>query len=120
MWRGAAIGMVLGGASCGRIAFDARTDANTGIGDRDGPPSAVPHCELLTNCGPMQNVSCCDSKVVTGGMFLRGYDVATDNMFTDMTAPATVSAFRLDTYEVTVGRFRQFVEAGLGTQQNPP
>jgi sulfatase modifying factor 1 len=37
-----------------------------------------------------------------------------------MTNPATVSDFRLDLYEVTVGRFRQFVNAGMGTQQNPP
>lgn len=34
--------------------------------------------------------------------------------------PATVSDFRLDRFEVTVGRFRAFVEAGMGTQQNPP
>jgi formylglycine-generating enzyme required for sulfatase activity len=31
-----------------------------------------------------------------------------------------VSDFRLDIYEVTVGRFRDFVNAGAGTQQNPP
>jgi formylglycine-generating enzyme required for sulfatase activity len=32
-------------------------------------------------------------------------------MFTDMSFPATVSQFRLDRYEVTVGRFRAFVNA---------
>jgi formylglycine-generating enzyme required for sulfatase activity len=37
-----------------------------------------------------------------------------------MTAPAMISSFRLDKYEVTVGRFRKFVEAGMGTQANPP
>jgi formylglycine-generating enzyme required for sulfatase activity len=31
-----------------------------------------------------------------------------------------VSAFRLDKYEVTVGRFRSFVETGEGTRQHPP
>jgi formylglycine-generating enzyme required for sulfatase activity len=41
-------------------------------------------------------------------------------MFIDMTRPATVSSFRLDRYEVTVGRFRQFVIAGSGTQGSPP
>lgn len=41
-------------------------------------------------------------------------------MFNDMTRPATVTTFRLDTYEVTVGRFRQFVAAGFGTRANPP
>jgi formylglycine-generating enzyme required for sulfatase activity len=37
-----------------------------------------------------------------------------------MTSPATLSDFRLDRYEVTVGRFRQFVSAGMGTQTTPP
>jgi len=31
-----------------------------------------------------------------------------------------VSAFRLDKYEVAVGRFRAFVDAGMGTQASPP
>ena len=31
-----------------------------------------------------------------------------------------VDAFMLDTFEVTVGRFRAFVSAGLGTQAHPP
>jgi formylglycine-generating enzyme required for sulfatase activity len=31
-----------------------------------------------------------------------------------------VSAFQLDVYEVTVGRFRAFVDAGRGTQLAPP
>ena len=38
----------------------------------------------------------------------------------DMRWPATVSMFRLDKYEVTVGRFRAFVDAGMGTQSKPP
>jgi formylglycine-generating enzyme required for sulfatase activity len=37
-----------------------------------------------------------------------------------MNAPATISSFRLDRFEVTVGRFRAFIAAGLGTQANPP
>jgi formylglycine-generating enzyme required for sulfatase activity len=57
---------------------------------------------------------------LAGTVFYRGYDVATDGMFTDMTHPATLSDFKLDRYEVTVGRFRKFVEAGMGTQANPP
>jgi formylglycine-generating enzyme len=32
----------------------------------------------------------------------------------------TVSGFSLDKYEITVGRFRAFVNAGMGTQSNPP
>jgi formylglycine-generating enzyme required for sulfatase activity len=34
--------------------------------------------------------------------------------------PATVSDFYLDKYEITVGRFRQFVDTGMGTQAKPP
>jgi formylglycine-generating enzyme required for sulfatase activity len=47
-------------------------------------------------------------------------DRATDGTFADTASPATISTFRLDRYEVTVARFRQFVMAGQGTQQNPP
>jgi len=68
----------------------------------------------------MFNESCCDSSIVTGGTFLRGYDAATDFFYSDMSRPATISSFRLDRYEITVGRFRAFVAAGQGTQQSPP
>jgi len=59
---------------------------------------------LAANCGTA-NESCCTSPVVTGGAFKR------DN---DANYPATVSTFRLDKYEVTVGRFRKFVDAVVG------
>ena len=35
-------------------------------------------------------------------------------------ATRTVDDFYLDKYEITVGRFRQFVKAGMGTQASPP
>src|SRR5580700_4095697 len=60
----------------------------------------------VSSCGAGE--SCCTSLNVVGGTFLRSYDGAT---FTDASHPATVSTFRLDKYEVTVGRFRRFVEA---------
>ena len=71
-------------------------------------------------CGPSGTSPCCGSLPVPGGTYYRSYDMSPDMTFNDMTNPATVSAFELDTYEVTVARFRQFVEAGMGTQQNPP
>ncbi len=46
--------------------------------------------------------------MVTGGTFYRTYD-GVDLM--DKTKPATVSSFRLDKYEITVGRFRGFIDA---------
>lgn len=48
------------------------------------------------------------SPVVPGGSFKRSYDTLTYN---DPGFPATVSAFRLDKYEATVGRFRKFKAA---------
>jgi sulfatase modifying factor 1 len=62
-----------------------------------------PSCSCLAaTCGPSAKSNCCSSSVVPGGMYNRG----NDPMY-----PATVSDFRLDTYEVTVGRFRKFVAA---------
>jgi formylglycine-generating enzyme required for sulfatase activity len=64
---------------------------------------------------------------VTGGTYARAYTVNADGGITvpngaDCAAypgacegyPATVSSFKLDKYEVTVGRFRQFVNAWNG------
>lgn len=60
---------------------------------------------------------CCASSLVPGGTFLRGYDGV--EAF-DTEHPATVSSFRLDDLPVTVGRFRNFIEAGYGIVTNPP
>ncbi len=62
----------------------------------------------LSNCGPLRNESCCASPLVPGGTYYRSYDGVTNK---DTTAPATVSSFRLDRFEATVGRFRKFVAA---------
>jgi formylglycine-generating enzyme required for sulfatase activity len=59
----------------------------------------------LSDCGPSANESCATSLLVSGGTFYRGTDTAN---------PATISDFRLDKYEVTVGRFRKFVDAWVG------
>jgi formylglycine-generating enzyme required for sulfatase activity len=58
-----------------------------------------------SDCGPSGTSDCCASLAVPGGMFYRGSGTA---------APATVSDFRLDAYEITVGRFRKFVSAVAG------
>src|ERR1051325_8185214 len=76
---------------------------------------ALPH-----TCGANRNDDCCSSLSVTGGSYFRSYDVADDGNFSDKSAPATISGFRLDKYEVTVARFRAFVEQDQGTQSNPP
>jgi sulfatase modifying factor 1 len=89
----------------------------------DGPdPIPVePSChDLPKTCGHNGNDSCCSNSVIPGGAYYRSFDRAGDGKFGDLSFPATVSTFRLDKYEVTVGRFRAFLAAGQGTQIAPP
>lgn len=83
-------------------------------GGGGSPPasSAFPSCKTPrpgadARCGADGNLGCCDSLPVPGGTFLR------DN---NPDAPATISPFKLDRFEVTVGRFRAFVEAYPGSK----
>jgi formylglycine-generating enzyme required for sulfatase activity len=73
----------------------------------------------MTNCGPGGNENCCTSLEVTGGTFFRTY-VNDGGGPTGEADPATVSAFRLDKYAVTVGRFRQFAAAWSAGYRPPP
>jgi len=68
------------------------------------PPSCQPGGAGMTDCGATKE-SCCTSLEVPGGLYNRTYGGGASG------DPATVSAFRLDKYSVTVGRFRQFVNA---------
>lgn len=79
--------------------------------------SGQPSCSgLATTCGPNANADCCTANLVTGGAFNRSNDA---------NFPATVANFRLDNFEVTVGRFRKFVGAysqtmiAAGAGKNP-
>lgn len=77
-----------------------------------------PSCDVsgtvpgVTDCGPggQGSESCCASPPVPGGTFFRSYDGVSAG-YTSRAFPAQVSAFRLDRYEATVGRFRRFVDA---------
>ena len=82
-----------------------------------GPAVATRCAGLAPTCGPLGTGDCCASLPVTGGTFYRSYDGVD---YTDKSYPATVADFYLDKYEITVGRFRQFVNAGMGTQLSPP
>lgn len=67
-----------------------------------------PQCAgLPSTCGLAGNENCCANNVVAGGTFDRSNDPNT---------PATVNSFRLDKYEVTVGRFRAFLAAYPGSK----
>lgn len=67
-----------------------------------------PSCQgLRSTCG--RGCSCCAFNAVPGGTFFRDYDETGSYLTNEKIYPATVSDFRLDKFEVTVGRFRKFV-----------
>ena len=118
---------VLGLAACGSVQGPATgDDAGSGDGGVDGgidaaPGQATSCVGLAATCGSDGHDNCCNSPDVVGGVFYRSFDFANDPPASGNTSfPATISDFRLDKYEVTVGRFRAFVNAGLGSQDNPP
>jgi len=115
-------------AACGSVQPNA-PDASRAADGPTTPPAAFASCVgLAATCGANHDDSCCTSLEVPGhASYFRSYDVGGDTTVFESTtlsgtnnAPATVSDFRLDKYEVTVGRFRTFVNAGMGTQLNPP
>jgi formylglycine-generating enzyme len=79
------------------------------------PPSCAPGGAGMTNCGAGGSgaESCCTSLEVPGGTYYRTYTNSGSGP-TGTADLATVSGFRLDKYEVTVGRFRRFVSAWNG------
>ncbi|WP_437791365.1 formylglycine-generating enzyme family protein [Sorangium sp. So ce693] len=106
-----------GGCSTGERRCDDKTPqrCNGGEWESSAPcAGSLPLCSVGTctdrpscgglpeTCGPEGNERCCATMAVPGGTFDRGNDI---------TFPATVSGFELDRFEVTVGRFRRFVDA---------
>lgn len=90
------------------------------LGDASTPLSIIVMPACPATCGPSGITNCCMSSIIPGnaaGGTLAGQPFYRSN---DMNALATVSDFRLDTYEVTVGRFRTFVNAGMGTKNMAP
>jgi sulfatase modifying factor 1 len=87
------------------------------VPDASADANAVPlSCRAwggdLTECGATHD-SCCTSLEVDGGTYYRSYVNDNGTGAEGKHDPATVSAFRLDKYDVTVGRFRPFVGAVL-------
>jgi sulfatase modifying factor 1 len=106
----------LGGAACNTSLL---SGTNLGLcvlgadgGGTVGPAGCNARGDGLASCGPSCDENCSTSLEVPGGTYDRTYSNSGDGgiAFAD---PATVSTFRLDKYDVTVGRFRQFVEAVL-------
>ncbi|MBX3204247.1 MAG: formylglycine-generating enzyme family protein [Labilithrix sp.] len=86
------------------VGRDATSDAPRGA----PPPSCAAPGLGRSDCGPSGAEDCCTSKRVEGGVYKRGHDGV---ILFDPTHPAQVSSFELDRFEVTVGRFRSFVDA---------
>jgi formylglycine-generating enzyme len=107
---GVATGGSAGSAGSGGTRSDCSEDGDAGADSGEGAARPLSCEELADTCGPCQNENCCRSLLVTGGSFLRSYD---GDQYLEQTWPATVSDFRLDRFEVTVGRFRKFVDAYL-------
>jgi formylglycine-generating enzyme required for sulfatase activity len=117
------VGGASGASGAGGTAGKSDAGGASGAGTADGgagsggatvdagplPPSCSPGGVGLTSCGATHE-SCCTSLLVAGGAYDRTYQPG-DAGAEAGADPATVSSFRLDKYDVTVGRFRQFVKA---------
>jgi sulfatase modifying factor 1 len=101
----AVAGATSSGGSSAAVAGAGGDLGNDAAGSASGgaPSVPAPSCAgLPDDCGAEQSASCCKSSLVPGGTYARSAQAG------DHTS---VSAFRLDDYEVTVGRFRNFVHA---------
>src|SRR5262249_24497148 len=85
--------------------------ADGGVEFGDQTPSCLGGGPGRSTCGWTHRESCCTSNPVPGGTFFRDFD-RVKNL--DAGFPAHVSSFRLDRFEVTVGRFRPFADAVVG------
>ena len=108
-------------ASSGDASSSSASSSGASSGASSSGASSGKSCSALAKtCGPGRDRTCCEAASVPGGTFKRSFDAVT---FTDGTAPATVSGFALDAYEVTVGRFRAFVagyaKPAAGAGKNP-
>lgn len=79
---------------------------------------ADPACAVTTPCGTNEE-SCCASVTLVGSYMMgrseRGSDAFADGLFNEVPEhPAFVSPFAMDTFEITVGQFRAFVQGYAG------
>ena len=88
------------------------SDAGAGM-----PRSCARGGEGRTNCGANEE-SCCTSLDVEGGTYFRTY-THSGSVPGGEADLASVGSFRLDKYLVTVGRFREFVNAVRPTDAGP-
>ncbi|WP_437731513.1 formylglycine-generating enzyme family protein [Sorangium sp. So ce1335] len=110
-----------GGAGPGSGATSSAAASSAAAGGGSGPGALPPSCGGASEsgtgplCGREDSTSCCDSRKVDGGTFARTYDDGRGGP-----DHATVGDYYLDRFEVTVERFRAFVDAGRGTRATAP
>lgn len=131
------VGLIVGSFACGDPPVDDTVPTSSrdgGKGGGDGgtvvlPDGAVVHGKSQSctggpgadkKCGGDPNdpskegtQDCCEARAIPGGKF---------NRFNDASYPATISPFTLDTFELTAGRFRAWVDATNGNlrSSSPP
>ncbi len=91
-------------------------------GASDASPPQNPSCVNSASrytCGITENDDCCAVDPVSpAGTYERAYTSGT--VGSPGTNPATITGFALDRYEVTVGRFRQYVAYLQSSKGAPP
>ncbi|MDW8251721.1 MAG: formylglycine-generating enzyme family protein [Myxococcales bacterium] len=114
-------GWALGGATCASaVGPESKGSVTcTSLCTLNTSGCTKPSCQGLANtCGSSGNDSCCATDVVTGGTFPMGRgsgsDAASGGSNEQPEHDVIVDTFGLDRYEVTVGRFRKFVDAVVG------
>lgn len=94
--------------------------------DASKRPLPLPGCHegrpgARSDCGGLAGLrDCCEVAVSQGGTFYLRTHTIDDLSVDDTSRPSTLAPFAMDVFEVTVGRFRAFVEAGQGTALHPP
>ncbi len=108
-------GVSTGGVSTGGTATGGVSTGGTATGGTaTGGTATNLSCAGLASCG---TESCCAARLLPAGTFPRGRSNSGNDASVDGASDeqpehaATLSAFELDAYEVTVGRFRNFMTA---------
>jgi formylglycine-generating enzyme required for sulfatase activity len=123
LWQRAAVAGAMSLAMTGcllDVSYDKIDDSTFCSGEPTQVPTP-PSCatgSARSECGRNYADDCCDAPALPCGSFARDYDGSSE--YPDDSRGAKLSDFRLDKYEVSVARFRAFVDAGHGTQASPP
>lgn len=121
----AGAGGVAGTGGTAGTAGTAGAGGTAGTGGSGGTggtgPTQLSCIGLAADCGPTQSEDCCaTATTIVGGETVYRFcdasgtdanDNGTGTTACSVSWPATVTTFRLDKYEVTVGRFRAFLNA---------